>query len=123
MKFEHRAPTPSRTNINGLRFNANSNVDINSTFSLEVTYINESNDADRAIVQMDESGDGLVRIFAKDREKFYFYINIYDQDKKWIGRCVVIDNEFENDSYCGDLTVPVIGGIALALSSKDFFFY
>lgn len=53
----------------------------------------------------------VVRIFAKDREKFDFYINIYNDEKKWVGRSVVIDNEFENDSYCGDLTVPVIGGM------------
>jgi glycerophosphodiester phosphodiesterase len=110
LKFEHRAPTLSRTNINGLRFNANSNVNTDSTFSLEVAYINEANDADRAIVQMDPSvGENIVRIFAKDREKFDFYINIYNENKKWVGRSVVIDNEFENDSYCGDLTVPVIG--------------
>jgi hypothetical protein len=59
---------------------------------------------------MDPSvGENTVRIFAKDREKFDFYINVYAENKKWVGRSVVIDNEFENDSYCGDLTVPVIG--------------
>jgi glycerophosphoryl diester phosphodiesterase len=110
LKFEHRAPSLSRTNINGLRFNANSNVNINSIFSLDVSYINESHDNDRAIVQMDKNmGEDMVRIFAKDREKFHFYINIYNEHKVWVGRSVVIDDEFENDSYCGDLTVPVIG--------------
>jgi len=116
--FSHRSPLiKSNTSINGLVIFKKENII--PEYDFEVESANSESDAEVVIEKQPKSHD--VALFAKNRNDLDLYINFYDQEKAWVGKCAVLASEFLQSNY-GDICVPVLGAKMNIIGKLTFHF-